>query len=126
MRGLYALKPWYTRRLHGGWGWVALSLVTFHFAVPFVLLLMRDVKRRADRLFRVCLLMIVIRMVDVYWVTEPAFYDRQLHLHWMDFATLLAVGGCWLYLFFFQLKSRPLLPLKDHRLQGAPRETVAF
>ena len=33
--------PWYLRRLRGGWGWVALSLVIFHFAVPFVLLLMR-------------------------------------------------------------------------------------
>ena len=71
--------PWYVSRLRGGWGWVALTLVIFHFAVPFALLLMRGVKRSADRLFRVCLLMIAIRLVDVYWITEPAFYGQQIY-----------------------------------------------
>jgi hypothetical protein len=118
--------PWYLRRLNGGWGWVALTLVIFHFATPFVLLLMRGIKRHTDRLFRVCMLMIAIRLVDVYWVVEPSFYNRQLKVHWMDFATPLAVGGLWLAGYFWQLKSRPLVPLRDPRLQGAPRETVAF
>jgi hypothetical protein len=118
--------PWYLRRLNGGWGWVALTLVIFHFATPFVLLLMRGIKRHTDRLFRVCMLMIAIRLVDVYWVVEPSFYNRQLKVHWMDFATPLAVGGLWMAGYFWQLKSRPLVPLRDPRLQGAPRETVAF
>jgi len=118
--------PWYISRLNGGWGSIALLLVAFHFAVPFVLLLMRGVKRHTDRLFRVCLLMIAIRLVDVYWITEPAFYGQHLRIHWMDFATSIAVGGIWLTLFFAQLKLRPILPLRDPRLQGAPRETVAY
>lgn len=98
----------------------------FHFAVPFGLLLLRSVKRREDRLLRVCVLMIAIRLVDVYWITEPAFYGQQIRVHWIDFVTPLAVGGLWLAVFFWPLKSRPLLPLRDPRLQGAPRETVAF
>jgi len=118
--------PWYVSRLRGGWGWVAITLVIFHFAVPFALLLMRGVKRRADRLFRVCLLMIAIRLVDVYWITEPAFYGQRIQIHWIDFVTPVAVGGLWLAVFFGQLKLQPLLPLQDPRLQGAPRETVAF
>jgi len=118
--------PWYVSRLRGGWGWVAITLVIFHFAVPFALLLMRGVKRRADRLFRVCLLMIAIRLVDVYWITEPAFYGQRIQIHWIDFVTPVAVGGLWLAVFFRQLKLQPLLPLQDPRLQGAPRETVAF
>lgn len=118
--------PWYLRRLRGGWGWVALALVVFHFATPFVLLLMRGVKRHSDRLFKVCLLMLIIRIVDVYWVVEPSFYNQHINIHWMDFATPLAIGGLWLALFFRQLKSRPLVPLRDPRLVGAPRETVAF
>jgi hypothetical protein len=105
---------------------VAITLVIFHFAVPFALLLMRGVKRRADRLFRVCLLMIAIRLVDVYWITEPAFYGQHIQIHWIDFVTPVAVGGLWLAVFFGQLKLQPLLPLQDSRLQGAPRETVAF
>lgn len=118
--------PWYLRRLRGGWGWVALSLVVFHFALPFALLLMRGVKRNPQYLFKVCLMMIFIRLVDVYWVVEPAFYNQQLVMHWLDLITPIAVGGIWLTLFFGQLKSRPLLPLRDPRLQGAPRETVAY
>jgi hypothetical protein len=118
--------PWYLRRLKGGWGWVALTIVIFHFATPFVLLLMRGVKRHADRLLKVCVLMLAIRIVDVYWIVEPSFYHQQIKIHWMDFATLVAVGGLWLAGFFWQLKSRPLVPLRDPRLVGPPRETVAF
>ena len=118
--------PWYLKRLRGGWGWVALTLVVFHFATPFVLLLMRGVKRNADRLLKVCMLMLVIRVVDVYWVIEPAFYNQQIRIHWLDFVTPVAIGGLWLSAFFWQLKSRPLVPLKDPRLEGAPRETVAY
>jgi hypothetical protein len=40
--------------------------------------------------------------------------------------TPVAVGGLWLALFFWQLGQRSLVPLKDPRLEGAPRETVAF
>jgi len=118
--------PWYLSRLRGGWGWVALTIVIVHFVLPFALLLFRRIKRREDRLFRVCLLMIVIRLVDVYWITEPAFYGERLRIHWMDFITPIAVGGLWLAVFFWQLKARPLVPVGDRRLQGAPRETVAF
>jgi hypothetical protein len=70
--------------------------------------------------------MIVIRIVDVYWVVKPAFYNQQLIIYWTDFVTPVAVGGLWLALFFWQLNSRPLVPLRDPRLLGAPRETVAF
>jgi len=118
--------PWYVSRLRGDWGWIALALVIFHFAAPFVLLLMRGIKRREARLFRVCALLIAIRLVDVYWITEPAFYGQRIRVHWVDFVTPLAVGGLWLAVFFKQLNSRPLVPVGDPRLQGAPRETVAF
>jgi hypothetical protein len=38
----------------------------------------------------------------------------------------VAIGGFWVAGYFYFLKSRPLVPLRDPRLQGAPRETVAF
>jgi hypothetical protein len=124
--------PWYLRRLNQGWGAVAVGLVVFHFCLPFVLLLQRRVKRTPDLLLAVCLLMIIVRMVDVYWVIEPSFYapdptaGQPVQVHWTDFATMLAIGGLWLALFFWQIRSRTLLPVRDPRLVGAPRETVAF
>lgn len=118
--------PWYLRRLRGGWGWVAITIVVFNFVTPFALLLMRNVKRDVSRLFKVCVLLIIVRLLDDYWIIKPAFYNQQLKVYWMDFVTPLAVGGLWLAAFFWQLKSRSLLPLRDPRLQGAPRETVSF
>ena len=36
---------WYNQRIHGGWGYVAFAVVAFHFALPWLVLLSRDVKR---------------------------------------------------------------------------------
>jgi Ni/Fe-hydrogenase subunit HybB-like protein len=36
---------WYLPRVSGGWGAIALSVVIFHFALPFMLLLSRSLKR---------------------------------------------------------------------------------
>jgi len=118
--------PWYVRRLGQGWGPIAVLLVIFHFCLPFLLLLLRDVKRRATLLLQVCCLMLAVRMIDVYWVVEPSFYGNRVQIHWTDFVTPVAVGGLWLALFFWQLGQRPLVPLQDPRLEGAPRETVAY
>lgn len=118
--------PWYVRRLGQGWGSIALFVVIFHFCLPFLLLLQRNIKRNADRLFKLSLMMLAVRMVDIYWVVEPSFYDNHLRIHWTDLVTPVAVGGLWLALFFWQLRAMPLAPMSDPRLKGAPRETVAF
>jgi len=45
--------PWYVRRLQTSWKWVGLALVLLQFALPFVLLLSRDLKRNSRRLVTV-------------------------------------------------------------------------
>lgn len=117
---------WYLKRFHNGWGWVALTIVIFHFAVPFVILLNRPIKRSPQRLAKVCTLLFVLRIFDVAWIVKPSLYPTGLNLNWMDLATLVGLGGLWVASFMQQLKTRPLLPLKDPRLVGAPRETVAM
>lgn len=118
--------PWYLTRLHGGWNVVAVILVLFHFAVPFVVLLQREAKRRAKILLRICFAMLIIRIVDVFWVIEPSLRPNGFAVHWMDIATFLAIGGIWIGMFFRQLKSRPILLTGDPRLAGPPREMVTF
>ena len=90
--------PWYMRRLYGGWGAIAVLLVLFHFFVPFVILLQRLVKRDPSLLQKVALWMIVIRLIDVFWVVMPAFSQKEFKGHgfaisWMDFAAPLGLGG---------------------------------
>lgn len=110
-------NSWYMRRLYNGWGYIAGLLVVCHFALPFILLLMRYVKRKPQFLTGVAIGMVVIRIVDLYWNVEPVFHPASFYLHWMDIAAPVALGGIWVWLFVWQLKSRPLLPLHDNRIE---------
>ncbi len=72
---------WYMRRLNGGWGYVGLFLVLFHFAIPFVMLISRPFKRDITRLVWLAAWMLLMRYVDLFWVIEPNFsVDIQHHL----------------------------------------------
>jgi hypothetical protein len=102
--------PWYKARLNGGWQYVGLFLVIFHFAVPFALLLSRQLKRKAGTLVWLASWLIIMRMVDIYWHIEPAFHS-EVHLSWVLFAILAGMGGLWMAYFFHNLRARPLLPL---------------
>jgi hypothetical protein len=121
--------PWYMRRLFGGWGAVAALLVLFHFLVPFVILLQRFVKRNPNILQRVAIGMIVIRLIDVFWVVMPAFSQPEFktagfHLSWMDFAAPIGVGGIWIAFFIWNLKKYPIVPVGDPRLVLPPGPMV--
>ena len=110
---------WYKDRIAGGWAYVALIIVIFHFALPFLLLLSRDLKRNPRQLVLVAGLMLVMRVVDLFWQVEPGFEGRQPALYWMYAAAPLALGGIWLWLFLGELKKRPLLPVNDPYLPEA-------
>lgn len=118
--------PWYIRRLDGGWQWLALLLVVFHFALPFLLLLSRNVKGSLRSLGTVAGVVLAMRFVDLFWLIVPAFgpgghstsaeAHAGLHVHWLDIAAVAGLGGIWLALYIWQLKRRPLLPLHDPHL----------
>jgi hypothetical protein len=114
--------PFYLSRLEGGWKWLTIALAIGHFALPFVLLLSRDLKRDAPKLARVALLLLVMRWLDIYWQAAPAFQHGEssgLHMHWLDFATVLGIGGLWFALYLGELKKRPLLPAFEPYLEEA-------
>lgn len=109
----------YRSRLYGGWGAVAVLLLLFHFALPFFLLLSRDLKRSAKFLPKLAGLIILMRAVDLFWMTGPESSPEAFHLSWLDIAAPLGIGGVWLAWFAKQLKDRPLLPLGDPQLAEA-------
>jgi hypothetical protein len=111
--------PYFTTRTMGGWQYVALLIIVFHFALPFALLLSRDLKRNATRLVTVAVGILVMRVVDLFFMVAPEFATAGFRLHWLDVAAPLAVGGIWLWLFLTQLSQRPLLPIRDPQLAEA-------
>jgi hypothetical protein len=115
--------PWYIRRFTGGWGVLGVIVGIFHFCVPFVLLLMRFIKKNPRLLYKVAIYMIFIRFIDVFWIVEPAFRQRQFWIHWMDIVAPIGMGGIWIWAFLAHLKAKPLLPLHDPRLGYHSLET---
>jgi len=111
--------PWYMQRLKGGWQWIGLLLVLFHFALPFAMLLSRTLKRSGRTLIRIAAIIIVMRFVDLFWLVAPNFDRAGLQVHWMDFLAPIGIGGVWLARFLSQLKKWPLLPLGDPHLGEA-------
>jgi hypothetical protein len=126
--------PYMITRTSHGWQYLALFLVLFQFAIPWLLLLSRERKRNAQRLVLVALWLLLVRFADLYMMISPEFAAEggNLHahvgegehvshffVHWLDLAAPLAIGGLWLWMFFTQLGRRPLLPVGDPYLREA-------
>jgi len=111
--------PWYMTRAFGGWALVAVFLILLHFAVPFLLLLQRPMKRNLGALSMISGMLIVLSSLDVYWLIMPSFDSDGPHLHATDFLALIGIGGLWVGTFFWQLRKWPMLPQHDPRFEGA-------
>ncbi len=106
--------PWYVERLRGGWQYVALAVVIGHFALPFALLLSRDLKRNAGTLVKIAIFMLAMRAVDGYWLVIPdATKGASLAPGWIDLAAFIGIGGIWTAWFLTKLEQRPLIPIND-------------
>jgi hypothetical protein len=111
--------PWYLWRINGGWGIVAMALVVGHFALPFALLLSRDLKRNFKLLASIAVFILCMRLVDLYWVVAPEFRKQSFGVSWMDFTIPLGLIGIWLAYFLTQLEKRPLMPVNNPHLEEA-------
>lgn len=109
--------PWYIHRLHHGWQWIGVFLIVFHFALPFLLLLSRSLKRNYRALAIVAVAVMVMRLVDLFWLIGPEFHTEGLAFHGLDLLLPLGIGGIWISLFLGQLKARPLIPTHDPNLK---------
>ena len=109
---------WYYTRLSGGWLYLGYLLIGFHFFVPFLLMISSRIKARLQILVAVACGLLVMRLLDLYWISAPAFEDAgsiSAAPHWLDLVIPFSIGGLWLFVFFGHLKSRSLVPLNDPR-----------
>lgn len=122
--------PYMITRTSNGWQYLAIFLVTFHFFVPWLLLLSRNLKRTPYRLVVIACWILFMRFADLFMMVSPEFdaSGGNLHLlagehashffvHWLDLAAPLAIGGLWLWMFFGELRQRPLLAAGDPYLR---------
>lgn len=116
---------WYLPRVNGVWGAIALSVVIFHFALPFILLLSRSLKRNAGKLMILAIIILVIRLIDFFWMIAPEFSHGGFHVSWMDVVAPIGIGGVWLAMFFWQLSKRQLIAINDPQYERLLAEAEA-
>jgi hypothetical protein len=107
--------PFFVERLNHGWQYISVALLLGHFALPFVLLLSRDLKKRPGLLAKVAIVILVMRLVDMIWLVGPMFHHEgtRFPIHWMDIVLPIGMTGAWMFLFARNLLSRPLMPVND-------------
>ena len=117
---------WFLVRMKGGWGWMGVILILFHFGFPFLVLLQQDFKRRAKWLASIAVFILVLRIVDMFYLIGPnprinigGAEQGAFIVSWLDFIGPIAVGGIWLWWFFGELLKRPLMPIKDPFFENA-------
>jgi hypothetical protein len=97
---------WYVPRVTGAWEIPGISLMLFQFLLPFLLLLMKPIKRNPPLLMKIAVLIMLMRLVDIFWTIKPAFADHQLS--WMDPLIPIGIGGFFVAAFIWRLKCFPL------------------
>jgi len=110
---------WYLHRVQTGWRFIGIGLIIFHFALPFVLLLSRRVKRERDLIVRVAIGILIVRVVDLFWLIAPEFHQNGVSVSWLDVLLPPSLFAIWLGCFVWQLRGRALLPVHDPQFEEA-------
>ncbi len=109
---------YFISRTEHGWAQYGFFLMSCGFFVPWMMLLSPRLKANADRLKWVAVIIIVMRVADVYYLIMPFF--RQTPMPAIgDLGALLLIGGVWLAAFSILARQQSLLPAYDQRLQEA-------
>ncbi len=120
--------PFYLIRSKRYWGALGLILIVFHFAFPFLILLMQDFKRKAKWLAALAVFILFMRLLDMFYIIGPSPMIGQVKEHLLempfritpwDVVAPIAIGGIWLWWFLRELKKRPLVPINDPFLENA-------
>jgi len=110
---------WYQHRLTNDWRFIGMALIVFHFAVPFVLLLSRTIKRQSGLIVIVAAGILVVRVVDLFWLIAPDFHPQGIFVSWLDVVLPLSLFAIWAGAFVWQLRGRAILPVHDPQFDEA-------
>ena len=111
----------YAPRMFTDWKYVSLALIVLHFAIPFVGMMSRHVKRSPPLLALWCVYMLAVHLVDLYWVIMPAYNPSKIVIHPIDFLCLAGVGGLFLFAAMATASKVRLLAVRDPRLAASMR-----
>lgn len=109
---------YYQLHTFGGFGWVGALLVVGHFLIPFLLLLIKDVRHSPRMLVGIATWLLVMRFVDYYWTISPSLTGGEMRpgMLWLDLASFVGLTGVVVGVFLWQLQQQPIIAEHDPRL----------
>jgi hypothetical protein len=111
---------WFHKRWDGNggdWMYVSVALVAMHFFVPFWFLMSRNIKRRLPFLATGAVCIILMHVVEAYWIIFPNFGPFAPDL--LDLGCLVGIVGAYLAFVFRGMADYALVPVGDPRLARA-------
>lgn len=110
---------WYLHRWEGQWKFYSLLLVFGQFIIPFLLLMLRACKRNLLMLKIISVWLMLMHWADMRWLIMPNIHESHIYMSWIDIVSMMAIGGMFLGFFLKRLKSHPLVPVSDPRLEAS-------
>jgi len=119
---------WYMNRAYGPFKILTAVLVLAQFFLPFLLLLNRHSKRAKSVIFNIAAALLVVRIVDLYWIVAPSVHEPMTSGEmyfgitpaskgpifgvW-DVLGPIGFGALWFGMFLHFFRKAPILPVRD-------------
>jgi len=105
--------PFYIVRFTPGWRWVGVLLIFGNFFIPFGALLSRSLKRNPKQLAVVARWILLIHLVDMFWLVMPSRNPEGFTLRWTDFTAVIGVGLVGIAFGVWRMRGKLPVPVKD-------------
>lgn len=113
---------WYKYRYQNGWMGFGIALMVGHFALPFLFMLPRTIKRSKGLITFAAVWMLVMHYVDLFYMIMPTVRKDQAYVSSVDILCFVGICGLFVAWLFALLKKHALVPVKDPLLP----ESLAF
>ncbi|MFL6601708.1 MAG: hypothetical protein ACJ8R9_10275 [Steroidobacteraceae bacterium] len=86
---------WYVPRVQTSWRWLTLTVLGLQFALPFLLLLLRVIKRAPQYLGPLALTLLAAQLLFDFYLVMPGLKPEGFSLCWSDPLAVIAIIGLW-------------------------------
>lgn len=114
---------WFVQRTEGAWEGFGIFLIVMHVILLF-LLMVPGLKRIRGVMVGIAIVILVMRLFDLYWVIQPTF-EPNFTLAWWAIALPLGMGGLWIPLFLWSLESHKLVPVNHPEIAQSVHDGAA-
>lgn len=119
---------WFMNRAYGPFKTLTVVIVLAQFVLPFLILLNRHSKRIKTAISRIAMALLVVRVVDLYWIVAPSIHEKATVADMYHAKTLasqsaaftfwdilgpIGFGALFFGLFLRNYRKAPLLPSRD-------------